>query len=98
SVDFSHVGPRFGDAAPDERTRTEVESYDHDAIEAARHGDADAWFQAIAAHDDVTRICGFAATYVMLRCAEPGEGRLLRYEASPDPDKTLVSVATLSWP
>lgn len=98
SVDFSHVGPRFGDGPPDERTRAEVEARDREAAEAARTGDADAWFAAIAAHDDATRICGFAASYVMLRCAEPGAGRLLRYEVSPEPDKTLVSIATLSWP
>lgn len=98
SVDLSHVGPRFGDPAPDERTRAEVEGVDREAIEAARAGDADAWFAAIAAKDDATRICGFAAAYVMLRCAEPGPGRTLRYEVSPEPDKTLVSIATLAWP
>ncbi len=96
-VDFSHVGPRFGDPATDERVRAEVESHDREAIAAALRGDADAWFASIAAHQDSTRICGFAPTYAMLRCAEPGEGRLLRYEQSIEDDATMVSVAAMAW-
>jgi len=96
AVDFSHVGPRFGDPAVDERTRAEIETKDRAAIEAAAGGDADAWFQAIAAHDDSTRICGFGPTYVALRCAAPGAGRLLRYEQSEEPDHSIVSVAAMS--
>ena len=97
AVDLSHVGPRFGDPAPDERTRAEVEAFDREALEAARLGDADAWFQAIAAHDDATRICGFAPTYAMLRCAEPGPGRQLRYLKSDEKDGSFVSVASMAW-
>ena len=96
-VDFSHVGVRFGDPAPDERTRREIEDKDRAAIEAARRGDAEAWHQAIASHRDSTRICGWGATYLMLRCAEPGEGRLLHYEQSAEPNGSLVSVATMAW-
>jgi AmmeMemoRadiSam system protein B len=97
-VDFSHVGPRFGDPGTDDRVRAEVESKDREAIAAATRGDADAWFAAIAAHEDSTRICGFAPTYAMLRAAEPGAGRLLRYEQSLEDDSTLVSVAAITWP
>src|SRR5262249_305459 len=63
AVDFSHVGPRFGDPAPDDRTRGEVEASDRASIEAARAGDAEAWYRSIASHDDSTRICGWGATY-----------------------------------
>jgi AmmeMemoRadiSam system protein B len=97
-VDFSHVGPRFGDPALDDRVKKEIEEKDRAAIDAAARGDADAWFAAIAAHQDSTRICGFAPTYAALRCAEPGAGRLLRYEASDEPDGTTVTVASMVWP
>lgn len=97
SVDFSHVGVRFGDPATDDRTRREVEEKDRAAIEAARRGDAAAWHQAIASHEDSTRICGWGATYVMLRCAQPGEGRLLHYEQSQEAGGSLVSVAAMAW-
>ena len=98
SVDFSHVGPRFGDPAPDERTRGEVETSDRAAIEAARAGDADSWYQSIASRRDSTRICGWGATYAMLRTAAPGAGRLLHYEQSNEPDHSMVSIATIAWP
>jgi len=98
SVDLSHIGVRFGDPAPDERTIEEVSTQDRAALEAARRGDADGWHAAIAAHGDATRICGWGATYAMLRAAEPGEGRLLRYEQSKEEGGSLVSVAAMAWP
>ena len=98
AVDFSHVGPRFGDPPPDERTRTEVEATDRAALEAARRGDAEGWYESIAAKRDATRICGWGATYAMLRAAAPGEGRVLRYEQSHESDHSMVSLATVAWP
>ncbi len=97
-VDLSHVGPRFGDPALDDATRGEIEAHDREVVERARLADADGWFATIAAREDDTRICAFAPTYAMLRCAEPREGRLLRYEQSPEPDGSMVSVASLVWP
>jgi AmmeMemoRadiSam system protein B len=98
SVDLSHIGARFGDPAPDERTLREVEQKDREALAAAAQGDADGWHRAIAAHQDSTRICGWAATYVMLRCAEPGAGRLLHYHQSAENNGSVVSIATVAWP
>jgi MEMO1 family protein len=98
AVDFSHVGPRFGDPAPDERTRAEVEGLDRTSVEAARAGDAEAWYRSIADHKDSTRICGWGATYAMLRVAEPGSGRLLHYEATQEQDHSMVSIAAIAWP
>jgi len=96
-IDLSHVGPRFGDAPADDRTRAEVEAVDRAAIEAARRGDADAWFSSIASQDDATRVCGFAPLYAMLRCADPGTGRLLHYERSDEKDSSFVSIAAMAW-
>jgi len=97
-VDFSHIGPRFGDPKIDEKAKTEIERIDRAALEPALKGDADAWFAAIASHGDATRICGFAPMYALLRSAEPGQGRLLRYQQSDEPDTSMVSVATAVWP
>ena len=64
--------------------------------------DADGWFAAIAGHDDSTRICGFAPTYLLLRAAGGeeglGPGRLLRYQQSDEPDGSMVSTAAVVWP
>ena len=97
-VDFSHVGPRFGDAPLDAEGSELVRTTDERAIGAAATGDADTWFQAIADVDDGTRICGFAPTYCMLRAAAPGEGRPLMYAESAEPDGTIVTVAAMAWP
>ncbi len=98
SVDLSHIGARFGDPAPDERTLREVEEKDRAAVEAARRGDADGWHQSIASHHDSTRVCGWGAAYLMLRSAEPGQGRLLHYEQSHESNGSAVTIATLAWP
>ncbi len=98
AVDLSHVGRRFGDPAVDDGTLGEVEAKDRSALEAAARGDADGWYEAIAAHGDSTRVCGWGATYAMLRCAEPGAGRLLRYEQSREENGSLVSLAAMVWP
>lgn len=97
AADLSHVGPRFGDPAVDETVRAEVERKDRAALEAARRGDADGWFAAIAEHDDSTRICGWAPAYALLRLTGPHPGRLLRYEQSPEKDSSLVTVAAMVW-
>ncbi len=97
-VDFSHVGPRFGDPRLDETARAEIERIDRAALTPALQGDAEAWFAAIATHGDATRICGFAPAYALLRCAEPGAGRLLRYDQSAEADTSLVSTAAAVWP
>lgn len=97
-VDFSHVGPRFGDPRTTDEAKAEVRRVDEAAIAAAGAGDAEAWFASIAGQDDATRICGFAPTYVMLRAAAPGAGRALGYAQSEERDTSLVSVAALAWP
>ena len=98
AVDFAHVGPRFGEPKLDERTRHEVEEKDRAALAAAQKGDAEGWFEAIASHQDSTRVCGFAPTYLLLRATQPGAGRLLRYQQSDEPDGSMVSVAAMVWP
>ena len=98
-VDFSHVGARFGDEIElDAAALAEIEKVDRAAIDAALTGDAEAWFDAVATHGDSTRICGFAATYAMLRVARPGAGRLLGYEQSVEPGGSVVTYASMVWP
>jgi AmmeMemoRadiSam system protein B len=98
SVDLAHVGPRFGDPELDDRTLAELSTFDHQALERARRGDAEAWNEHIVANDDAYRICGWGATYTLLRMAEPGAGRLLGYEQSREENGSVVSVGTIAWP
>ena len=96
-VDFSHVGPRFGDPSVTDEVKTAIREVDEAAIAAAATSDAEAWFRVIAERDDATRICGYAPTYAMLRCAAPGPGRPLGYAQSSEKDTSLVSVAAMAW-
>ena len=99
AIDLAHVGARFGDEGElDEAALKEIEEKDRTALAAAARGDAEGWFDAIAAHGDSTRICGFAAMYAMLRVAEPGTGRLLAYEQSLEPGGSVVTYGALAWP
>ena len=61
-------------------------------------GDAEGWFDTIAAQGDATRICGFAPMYMMLRVAQPGPGRLLAYEQSIEESGSVVTYASIAWP
>ncbi|HTR96767.1 MAG TPA: AmmeMemoRadiSam system protein B [Candidatus Acidoferrales bacterium] len=96
-VDFSHVGPRFGDGRVTDDVKAAVRELDTAAIAAAGRSDAEEWFRVIAEQDDATRICGYAPTYAMLRCAAPPPGRALGYAQSEEKDTSLVSVAAMAW-
>ena len=54
-------------------------------------------FESIAAHQDSTRICGFAPTYMMLRTARPEAGQLLAYEPSLEEGGSVVTYASVAW-
>lgn len=97
AVDLSHVGPRFGDAALDGETLEAIRRSDQEALAAAATGRAEAWFDAVAAHGDATRICGYSALYALLAAADPGRGALLRYEQSQEPDGSVVTCAAMAW-
>ncbi len=98
-VDFSHVGQRFGDKWELNDGALEVlEEQDRGAIEAALSGDADTWYDTIAAHGDSTHICGFSSVYLMLRVMGGGTGRLLRYEQSPEAEsQSVVTYASVAF-
>ena len=98
AVDLSHMGARFGDAeALDGDALEEIRRTDRDALDAAATGDAEAWFDAVAAHGDATRICGYSAVYALLRAAAPGPGTLLRYEQSVEAGGSVVTCAAMAW-
>jgi|DewCreStandDraft_2_1066082.scaffolds.fasta_scaffold00357_46 AmmeMemoRadiSam system protein B len=97
SVDFSHVGPRFGDAepvGPALASRTSLE--DRAALEAIVRGDAEGFWRTIAGGGNPNRIDALSAVYVALRLLEPVQGKLLRYGQAQDPAGGIVSFASLA--
>jgi AmmeMemoRadiSam system protein B len=97
SVDFSHVGPRFGDPEPVSpvlEARTSVR--DREVLEAIVLGDAEEFWRRVTAGGNPQRIDALSAVYLALRILEPVRGRLLRYGQAEDPAGGIVSFAAMA--
>lgn len=90
-ADLAHVGPRFGD---EERVTpgglAEIGREDRAMLEAVTAGDAEGFFDAVAADGDRRRICGLSPIYTLLRTVGAGRGTLRRYGQWPDPDGVVT--------
>ena len=97
SVDFSHVGPRFGDDDPvSDALASRTSLADRAALEAIARGDAEEFWRTVASGGNPRRIDALSAVYTALRILEPASGRLLRYGQALDPSGGLVSFASLA--
>lgn len=99
-VDLAHVGPRFGDAAPFDRTaRARLERTDRESMTLfAERAREDFWMQ-VAADLDSRRVCGLAPMYSLLWTLGPGApGALVHYEQTVDAeDGSIVSHAAVTF-
>jgi len=97
SVDFSHVGPRFGDPDPvTDALASRTSLADRVVLEAIVRGDPDEFWRTAAAGGNPRHIDALSAVYTALRVLEPVEGRLLRYGQALDPAGGIVSFASLA--
>jgi len=97
SVDFSHVGPRFGDREPaDAALAARTSARDREVLERILAGDAEGFWLAVMGDGNPQRIDAALPVYVLLRVLAPTRGRLLRYGQAPDPAGGLVSFASIA--
>lgn len=97
-VDFSHVGPRFGDPEPpDSSLALRTSAGDHRALEHVLRGDAEGFWREVAGGGNPQRIDATSALYAALRILEPVHGHLLHYAQAPDPAGGIVSFAALAF-
>jgi AmmeMemoRadiSam system protein B len=99
SVDFAHLGPRYGDPRGlDEADEEMLEVNDRALIEHIEAGDAEGFFEEVARDGNARHVCGTAPVYLTLRVGE-GKGTLLNYgQGRIDPDSgSVVSFAALSF-
>jgi AmmeMemoRadiSam system protein B len=99
SVDFAHLGPRYGDPRGlDDADEEMLEVNDRALIEHIEAGDAEAFFEEVARDGNARHVCGTAPVYLTLRVGE-GRGTLLSYgQGRIDPDSgSVVSFAALSF-
>lgn len=98
SVDFSHIGVRYGDAAsPDAHTFTQVEHTDRQLLQALAHGDHQTFIGHLQQTSNRTQVCGYAPLYTLLRILNGAQGTLLHYNRTELSPGSFVSFASMVW-
>ncbi|MDH5509109.1 MAG: AmmeMemoRadiSam system protein B [Nitrospinota bacterium] len=98
SVDFSHVGARFGDEEPltDHRLRI-IEREDRELMEAVKNIDAKRFLSRIREFNPKNRICGFPPLYVLLNLTKAKRGKILDYRQNLEGEmESVVSFASMA--
>jgi AmmeMemoRadiSam system protein B len=98
SVDFSHVGPRYGDdIVPDESFLKQVSAVDHELIKSLEQVDSNAFHAAIRKVDDCYRVCGYSSLITMLNSIQAEKGELLDYaNTCVDEQSSTVTFASMA--
>jgi AmmeMemoRadiSam system protein B len=98
-VDFAHVGAKFGDRdGLTDALLALATRKDRALLAALEAGDPRAFFAALAADVDRTRICGAAPLLVFLELLRGTPGRVLCHETSrDDATRSAVTYASLAF-
>lgn len=84
AADLAHSGPAFGDAMPmDLAARARMMAADDALIETVCAGDAQAFYEQIAAEDDRRNVCGLSPIYFTLRLLGETTGQRAGYDRCP---------------
>ncbi len=98
SVDFSHIGPMYGDTQPAEPIMGDVESQDRQAIARLEAADDGGFWETIHTRRNPTRICGYSSMWGMLQLVEPRRGRLVDYSQTiMDEEDSRVTFAAMAF-
>jgi len=96
SVDFSHVGPRYGERqAPDAAFMQRVSAADRRLLAEIETVNAGGFVTANAQIEDQYRVCGFAPMHTMLASTAATRGQILKYEhGRVDDRRSIVTYAS----
>ncbi len=98
SVDFSHIGPMYGDRQAAGPMLDRIEDRDRSAIDRLVLADDAGFWSAIHADGNSTRICGHSSVWSMLQLVGPKGGTLLDYNhAVMDQEDSRVTFAAMSF-
>ena len=97
SADLAHVGMRFGDPSPPSSASLQfIADQDRKMLSYVEHMDADGFYQFIQREKDGRKICGLPPIYTLLRVMDAGEGKLLNYQQSVEPNgNSVVTFASM---
>jgi len=83
SVDFAHVGLRYGDQdEPDSSTLERVKMRDLEMMDIISEGDAEKFMSHIVEDDNGRHVCGYGSIYTMLRVLSDCRGIILDYDTT----------------
>ena len=98
SVDFSHIGVRYGHQAPPApKTLAKVAELDRALLATMETAAHQAFAAQLYSTGNVTQICGIVPMYTMLRMLEGAQGKLLHYDCVELSAGSYVSFASMVW-
>jgi len=80
SVDFCHVGRKFGDPFDARDVLDDVRDHDMKLIDAVLRADAEEFLARLVDVRNAYKVCGVSPMYATLRAADLKRGRLLNYD------------------
>jgi len=97
SVDFAHIGRKFGDDFDAETKLDELRSEDKTIIEFIEKADRKSFFDKIIKDEDKWKICGNSSIYALLQTLKPSYGKLIDYAIWNEAEtKSAVSFASIA--
>jgi len=97
SVDFAHIGRKFGDYFDAEPLLEELKQEDEVLIEHLEHGDADSFFRQVTQVKDRNKICGLSPIYSLVNLMNGEKFKFLNYgQWNETETKSAVSFASLA--
>lgn len=97
SVDFAHVGRKFGDEFDAETFLEQLEIEDKLLIHSIEDGNKITFFEKIIADKDKWKICGVSSIYALMQLINPKKGKLIDYAIwNETPTKSAVSFASIA--
>ena len=98
SVDFSHIGLRYGDmSGPNAETLRKVEQVDHALLAAMEQVAPEAFIAQLQKNRNATQVCGIVPMYTLLRLIEGTKGSLLHYDRAETGPGSIVTFASMVW-
>ncbi len=98
SVDWSHVGKKFGDMTAAGDMLDRVRKSDMEQLEAVTRCDAAAFHSLVVNNRNRTRIDGYSCLQAYFEIAHPRQGELLRYEQWHEVEReSAVTFASLAF-
>lgn len=98
SVDFAHIGARFGDQSPlADSTLNRVVKEDRELMQAIEKMDLKAFMTTIMRTNGKNRVCGFPALYTMLKTCGAKHGQTLGYRQNVEGEsESMVSFSAMA--